>query len=571
MRKRYLGWIVLTVVFAVCTTYEAKSENAAQQDALFSLFPENTVAAVRLASIEQGSKDLNAFTLVAAGLPLGSELEKLILDAVDLKSLDGIDPAKPLWLIVGLDETMDVSLSMLVPIADRDKVIAASELQKNESGVINTGKRSLLFGEGTALFCEGELKDNLKTWYSSTPLEKLASVSCDAKDDLAVWIRLTSVSKTLRELSGTFLESMQSLMALSPVASPNTMPMLQKETGWILDLMDQTEMVRLGLQLSSEALVLQKQSILKEGSPMMDYFRTAQLADVSDVLSVIDPNNLISVVFNFDPKFYELIRDRMINDFSDMKINIESMKKLWDDCAKMNKGPIGVAINASAKSDQPVAFTELIALKDITDASGFLANMSTVVQDSANMVAPASGVQIKIKEENNIGTYKSIPYSKLSIRYKVDDPESPMAEIFAKQNLDYFYALTDKALIFTTESMPDVLDRAMDSKPVSLPTFINKNSLAAMRINLLQGLKFAKQFMAQNAGGINPLQMVEIPADSNNPGITIEVHVENGNPVSSMTIPVQEITAVRDAVMGAMMQQQGGDANQGEEEETEEQ
>lgn len=569
MKKRHLGLMAAIFVITASAALGAEPANAPSQDSLFSLLPENTVAAVRLTSIQQGSANLNAFTLTAAGLPLGDQLEKLILEAVDLSSLEGVDLTKPLWLFYGLDESTEQTLSMLVPFSDWEKAASASELEKNEAGVYNTGKRSILFRDGMALFSDGEMEESQKAWFASAPFEKIASLTSNPKDDLSVWLRMTSVAKTLRDLSGTLLESMDGLMALAPTAPVNVTAMMQTEIGWILDMLDQTDIVRLGLQLTSEALTLQKQVVLKEGSPMLEYFRSSQLANPAEVLSIINPKNVVSMALNLDPKVYELIRERVLKDCAELKFDAEAMKSLWDEGIKMYKGPVGFALNASTKPDKPVAFTELIAVKKIDDVGAFFDNMSKVIQDSANLVGSVSGVALEIKEEKNIGTYKNIPYSKLAIRYKADDPESPMAELFAKQNQDYFYALTDKALIFTTENITEVLDRALEAKTASLPSFVKPNSLAAIRINLLEALRSVKQTLAQNPTGINPLQMVEIPAGANNPGVVIEAHLENGNPISSLTIPVQEIVAVRNAVMGAMMQQQGGNPDSGDEEEEE--
>ncbi|MBN2326326.1 MAG: hypothetical protein JXR73_04165 [Candidatus Omnitrophica bacterium] len=525
-------------------------------ESLFSLLPGDAIAAVRLHSIQQSSYNLNTFSLAAAGMPLGEELETMILEAVDLKSLDGFDRDKPLWMLFGMNGEMEESISLLAPIADRDAVIASSELQKDESGVYTTGMRSIVFGEKTALFCDGEIQDYLKAWFAEAPLEQLAAFETDSRDDLSVWIRLTPLAEMLRDLSDGFIESMEGLMALNPMSSPNTVPLLKTEIGWLLDLLDQSETLRLGLQLSPDALRFHKQVHLKEGAPMADYFRTARYADIGDVLSVLDPDNFISMVINFDPKVYELTRDRILKDFQDLNMNIDDMKKMWEQGFKTYKGPIGMSINPSFKENQPIAFTQLIAYQGSADARDFLNNVAGVMKESAQMIAPATGIHLDVSEVKDIGSYKNIPYSKIAMRYLVDDPESPVAEILAKQNIDYYYALTDKTIVFTSENMPDVLDKLLSSDKPAPPDYVDKNALVCMRINLLQAVMAAKQYMAQTMQGVNPLEMVEIPPDADNPGVTFDMRIQNGDPVTRLTVPMKEIEAVRDIILGAMMQQE---------------
>ncbi|MGC9326280.1 MAG: hypothetical protein ACP5I1_01470 [Candidatus Hinthialibacter sp.] len=550
--KNRMPWILSLFLWAAFTVPPA----TAQADSLFSLLPDDVIAAVRLHSIQQSSSNLNTFSLAAAGMPLGEELESMILGAADLKSLEGFDRDKPLWLLFGKNEEMAESLSLIAPITDCNAIIAASELQQDEPGVYNTESRSILFRPNAALFFDGEIQDNLKTWFAKAPLDQLAAFETDSQDDLSAWIQIAPLAEMLREASADFLESMEGLMTLNPMSSPNTIPLLKTEIGWLLDLMDQTDMIRLGLQLSPDALRLHKQAYLKDGTPMADYFRTARYADIGDILSVLDPNNFISAVINFDPKVYELTRDRILNDFKDLHMNTGEMKKMWEQGFKAYKGPMGMSINPSFKENQPIAFTQLIAYQGADDVRVLLDSMTSVMQESAQMVAPATGVHLEVSEVKDIGSYRNIPYSKISLRYLVDDPESPLAEIFSKQNMDYFYALTDKTIVFTTENMPDVLDKILSSDKPAAPDYIDKNAMLSMRINLLQGIIAAKQYMAQTMQGVNPLEMVEIPPDADNPGVIIDLRVQDGDPVSSLTVPMKEIEIVRNIILGVMMQQQ---------------
>ncbi len=563
MQKYRMDSIALILAFLICiVSISNADEKSDPLSSPLSLLPPDTIAALCLGSIEQGSNHLNAFVLPAAGLPLGSELEKLLMSTLRLESLEGIDCERPIWIFGEFDEESDIHVSMLVPLLDAEKVISQSGLEKQETGEYTGKKRTVLFGEKAALFCEGEMNESWKSWFSSTDCASLFERPSEPENDLTLWLQTTKFTAMLRELTAPFLQTMQGFISMTPFGSPQTISLLEKETGWVLDLMDQVNAVRLDLRLSSEAAVLEKRVSLKEDSPAAGFFHSARFSDMADVQTFLKPDNLVSLLLDIDPQIYTLARERMLKDFESLNFKSEPMQKLWDKAASMYRGPIGVAVNVSSHPDRPVDTTQLIALQDISGASDFLASMSAVMADTASLLSPATGIRLEITEEKDIGTYKKIPYSKMSFRYKVDDPESPLAAMFAKQNQDYFYALTDTVMIFTTESMPEVLDRVLESKPGMVPDSQKEKTMASMRINLLQGLKAAKQYFAQNMQGINPLQMIEIPPVTDNPGITLKLSIEDDEPVTRFTVPAKEISAVREAVLGGMQKQQEGGMGQ---------
>lgn len=563
MQKYRLDSIAFILAFLVCIVPISNADEIFDASSSpLTLLPPNATAALRLASIEQGSNHLNAFVLPAAGLPLGSELEKLLMSTLRLESLEGIDRDRPIWVIGEFDEESDIHVSMLVPILDAEKVISLSGLEKQESGEYTGKKRTALFGEKAAFFCEGAMNESWKSWFSSTDCASLFDWPSAPANDLTLWLRTTKLTAMLRDLMAPFLQTMQGFMSMSPFGSPYTISLLEKEAGWVLDLMDQVDAVRLDLQLSSEAAVLEKRVSLKEDSPAAGFFRSACFSDSADVQTFLKPDNLVSLLLDIDPQIYTVVRERMLKDFGSLNFKFEPMQKLWDGVAAMYRGPIGVAVNVSSHPGRSMDTTQLIALRDISGASDFLASMSAIMADTADLLSPATGIRLEITEEKEIGTYKKIPYSKMSFRYKADDPESPLAAIFAKQNQDYFYALTDTLMIITSESIPEVLDRVLEPKPGKVLDLQKDKTMASLRLNLLQVLKAAKQYFAENMQGINPLQMVEIPPVTDNPGITLEVSMEGDAPVSRLTIPVKELSAVREAVLGGMQKSQEGGMGQ---------
>ena len=228
-----------------------------------------------------------------------------------------------------------------------------------------------------------------------------------------------------------------------------------------------------------------------------------------------------------------------------------------EDIEDIYTGPIGLTMNVAEQSKNPMALTELIEIKDAKKALEAFDSMAEIIQSSAGIMQPATGVKIEVEEEKNIGTYKDISYSKLGIRYKFDDPESPLAEMMKMNDIDYYYAIYKDLLVFTSEDMPKVLDRLMQNVDVTdVKKMITPDAFLWARINVLEGINFAKAQMSQVLkGGINPLLMIEVPKDAGNPGLTIDAYVEDGDMVSRLIIPVKEITAVKNAVLGSMMKQ----------------
>ncbi len=554
-RSLFIAGLVLTVT--ISATFASEQVKSPEMKQLFSLLPDDVIAVARLAGIEQGSKHMNDFLLPAAGLPLGGELETVAIDALQVKTLDGIDKTKPIWLLVSLDGDDDVKVALIAPVLDKDMVIEKSELEEVEPGIYNKKRHPLIFRDNALLVYDGEMPEKAKNWFLSVDLDKLTNWPADPEEDLSLWINNDKLTPVLKELSEEMIGDFSKTMSMAPFMSANVVPMLEIEVGWILDLMDQISITRLDIQLSAEQAQLRKRVSVKPGTPFAEYINIAKMVDISKVISLIKPGDFVSAVMNIDPKLYEMTKERFMSDFEKLDMPLDGLKKIMEDIEDVYAGPIGLTMNAAEQSVNPMALTELIEIKDTKKALAIFDSMDEIIQNSAGMMQPATGIKLEVKEEKNIGTYKDIAYSKLGLRYKADDPESPIAEMMKLQNVDYYYAIYKDLLVFTSEDMPKVLDRLMENiDTADVKKMITPDSFVWARINVLEGINFAKAQMARFfKGGINPLLMIEVPKDADNPGLTIDAYVENGDMVSRLIIPVKEITAVKNAVLGGMMKQ----------------
>ena len=554
-RSLFLAGLVLTVT--ISATFASEQYNSPEMKQLFSLLPDDAVAVVRLAGIEQGAKHLNDFLLPAAGLPLGGELENIATEALELKTLDGIDKTKPIWIFASLEGDDDVKLALVAPVTDKSTVIEKSELEEFEPGIYNKKRHPLIFRDNSLLVYDGEIPVKMKNWFLNADLNKLTNWQTDQKEDLSLWINNDKLTPFLKEISEELIGGLSETMSMAPFMSANVVPMLEIEVGWILDLMDQISITRLDIQLSAEQAQLRKRVSVKPVTPFAEYINIAKMVDSSKVISLIKPADFVSAVMNIDPKLYEMTKDRFLSDFEKLDMPTDGFKKIMEDIEDIYTGPIGLTMNVAEQSKNPMALTELIEIKDAKKALEAFDSMAEIIQSSAGIMQPATGVKIEVEEEKNIGTYKDISYSKLGIRYKFDDPESPLAEMMKMNDIDYYYAIYKDLLVFTSEDMPKVLDRLMQNVDVTdVKKMITPDAFLWARINVLEGINFAKAQMSQVLkGGINPLLMIEVPKDAGNPGLTIDAYVEDGDMVSRLIIPVKEITAVKNAVLGSMMKQ----------------
>ena len=530
---------------------------------LFSQLPADTVAAVRVASISQMSRNLDTFLVPSLGWGLGGEPENHVQEIFTLKSMDGVDKQKPIWiLLLSQGEEMNDPFIGLCPLSDPAKFSAQLEMKESSPGVYSSDALSAVVKGNYAVMRKGPALPAIQEWAQKADWSQLNGQPAAPLGDLSVWIQVQKLVPLLRGEVENALDLLADTAENSPAMMPaNMLPILRIESGWMFDLAAQVDAVQVDLNFSADALELRKIVHTLPGTPLADYFQTAKFAPLDTVLPALSANSWISLVANFDPKIYQLIRDRMIQDSVKMGLDEKILTSFWDQYTNAFDGTLGLTMNPSGDEQQPFAFTEVMGLKESADATQLTGGILNILKESMAIASPGEGVKINLKEEKNAGTYKDIPYSKISMQYEFDDPESEIAQTLKNMGMNFSMAAVPRALILTTGEIGPVIDQVQAGKTAaedSLPWIkqAGPQAMMVMRLSLIEQLRMIKQQLSKTAGGsVNPLAMVELPDSANTPGVTMDMRVEGGNAVSRLRIPTQEISTIRMAIMGGMTEE----------------
>ncbi|MFB3786373.1 MAG: hypothetical protein ACE15F_08385 [bacterium] len=522
--------------------------------------PADTLAVVRLASISQTSRNLDAFLLPALGWGLGGEPGNHVQEIFALKSLDGVDKQKPIWiLLLPQGEEMNDPFIGLCPLSDPAKFTEQLEMPASAPGIYSSDDLSAVVKGNYAVMRKGPALPAIQDWVKNADWNQLNGLPFSSQGDLSLWIQTQKLIPMLRGVVENALDSWADITENSPTPMPaNLLPILRIESGWVFDLAAQVDTVQVDLNFSADAVEVRKITRTVPGTPLADYFRTANFASLDSVLPALSANSWISMVANFDPKVYKLIQDRMIQDCAKMGIDPKKMATFWDLFSSQFEGTLALTMNPSGEEKRPFTFTEVMGLKESSEASRLTSEFLEMFKESVAVAAPGEGIKINITEDENAGKYKEIPYSKISMKYEFDDPESPEAQALKDMDMDFYMATAPRALILTTQEIGPVIDQVQSGKAPaadSLPWIkqAGPKAMLAMRLSLIEQLRMIKQQLAKTAGGsVNPLAMVEIPDSANTPGVTMDMRVEEGDAVSRMRIPAQEISTIRMAIMGGM-------------------
>jgi len=527
---------------------------------VFSLMPADTLAVVRLASISQTSRNLDTFLVPAVGFGMGGELGNQVQEMFELKNLDGVDLQQPIWIfLVPPSEEMKDPFIGLCPLSDPTKFTEQLEMDESSPGVYSSDALSAIVKGNYAVMRKGPALPAVQDWAAMADWNQLNTQSAISPGDLSVWIQIQKLVPLLRSEVEKALDSMADITENSPTPMPaNLLPILRIESGWVFDLAAQVDTVQVDLNFSADAVEVRKITRTVPGTPLADYFRTANFASLDSVLPALSANSWISMVANFDPKVYKLIQDRMIQDCAKMGMDPKKMATFWDLFSSQFEGTLALTMNPSGEEKNPFAFTEIMGLKESTETAQLTDEILEMFKESMAIASPGEGVKINIKEDKNAGTYKDIPYSKISMQYEFDDPESELAQTLKNMGMDFYMAAAPRALILTTQEIGPVIDQLLSGKvPAadSIPwiTQAGPNTMLAMRLSLIEQLRMIKQQLSKTAGGsVNPLALVELPDSSKTPGVTMDMRVEGGNALSRLRIPVQEISIIRMAIMGGI-------------------
>ncbi len=494
----------------------------AQPDDLFSLLPADALAAIRISSVDQLSKNFNDFLFQAAQMKLPDAVEDYAKEPFDLENLNGVDTSKPYWAFLywrdNNAKVFDKTYIVIYPLTNRDTFLEQFSVKPNGDSQYDSPTRRFYIKNEHALICDPALDwPAVEEWFEGwSALKQQLSSNTQILGDLNLWI---NADKTMMRYGQGIQEDIETAMRLNKREKGDTpgqvLPNIR--TIWLMDLLYQLKSVRFSLSFSKQEAILHKTLIPKSRTPVSIFLQSIQPQMALKQESFSD--SWISFRLDDIPEsLFELSQIRVLNDLSSLGFQVSQISTLWDSISKtLNHSAVGL-VSLNKNENRFYETKNYFKISDTNAASQVMDTLIQMVKDYSETLSENSEFVCHVESTRDAGEIGGQSYSTLSIRPDTKDPESPLSKELARQNVNIEYAITPEYLIITygQRDTDERIKNAIQFLP-ELNEYISgsskedvSNSLATVRVDLLKQLQYIK-WLVDKKLPVNPLAMVKVP------------------------------------------------------------
>lgn len=532
----------------------------AEQTEIFSHLPTDALAAIRISSVDQLSKNFNDFLFQAAQMKLPDVVEDYVKEPFDLENLKGIDTSKSHWAFLywrdNNAKVFDKTFIVIYPLNNRDTFLKQFNVTPNGDSQYDNLTRRFYIKNGHALICDPALDwPVVEEWFEGwNTLNQQLSGDSQALGDLNLWI---NADKTMMRYGQGIQEDIETAMRSNNTEKGDTPGQMlpNMRTIWTLDLLYQIKLAQFSLSFSKQEAILQKTLIPKSRTPVSTFLQSIQPQTALKQEAFSD--SWISVRIDTIPEsLFELAEIRVLNDLSSLGFQISQISTLWDSIQKtLNHSAVGL-VSLNENENRFYEAMNYFKISDTKSASQMMDTLTRMVKDYSDSLSKNSEIVCHVDFKRDAGQIDGQSYSTLSIQPDTKDPESPLSKEIARQNVNIEYAITPEYLIITygqrdsneriknaIQFLPDLNDYISGSSNTN-----DSNSLATVRVDLLKQLKYIKWLIDKKLP-VNPLAMVEVPNVETH-GLYLNINAKDNALHGRLSLKSSDVLKVMMAFLG---------------------